>query len=232
MIGGDGMWAVPDPSNPDHVLTDLQTGRIADYNKVLQTSRFVQPYFDFNRYDFALYSRRYRFNWDSPIGFAPWNPHILWLGGNVVFQSADRGVHWKVISPDLTLNVKEHQQPSGGPLALDVSSAEFSDNLLDVEGSPARAGVIWTGADDGLISVTTDGGKHWSKHTIAGVAPYGRVETVAPSAVRRRHGICKRRPSPLGGLCAVSVRHARLREVVDEDHERFAGRPMGTHGTA
>jgi len=181
VIGGDGMWAVPDPSDARHVLTDLQDGRIADYDKVTQTSRFVQPYFDFNQYDFQLFARKYRFNWDSPIAFAPWNPHILWLGGNVVFQSTDRGVHWRTISPDLTLNIKAHQQPSGGPLALDVSSAEFSDNLLDIEGSPARAGEIWTGADDGVISVTTDGGKHWTKHTIDGAPQYGRVETVAPS---------------------------------------------------
>ncbi|HZZ63885.1 MAG TPA: hypothetical protein VFE17_00175, partial [Candidatus Baltobacteraceae bacterium] len=181
VIGGDGMWAVPDPADPNHILTDLQTGRIADYDKVRQTSRFVQPYFDFNRYDFQLFARKYRFNWDSPIAFAPWDPHVLWLGGSVVFQSTDRGVHWRTISPDLTLNLKAHQQPSGGPLALDVSSAEFSDNLLEIEGSRARRGVIWTGADDGVIAVTTDGGKHWAKHTIPGVPPYGRVESISPS---------------------------------------------------
>ncbi len=181
VIGGDGMWAVPDPSDPTHILTDLQPGRISDYNKKLQTNRFVLPYYDFNRYDFQLFARKYRFNWDSPIAFAPWNPHELLFGGDVVFRSTDRGVHWTVISPDLTLDVKSHQQPSGGPLALDVSSAEFSDTLLDIEGSSAKAGEIWTGADDGVISVTTDDGKHWQKHTIAGVAPYGRVESVSPS---------------------------------------------------
>jgi photosystem II stability/assembly factor-like uncharacterized protein len=181
VIGGDGMWAVPDPSDPNHIMATLQTLRLADYDKKTQTSRFVVPYFDFSRNDFDLYNAKYRFNWDSPVAFAPWNGHILWAGGNVVFQSFDRGVHWKVISPDLTLNLKSHQQPSGGPIALDVSSAENSDTLLDIEGSPIRKGEIWTGADDGVISVTTDGGAHWSKHTIAGVPPYGRVETVSPS---------------------------------------------------
>jgi photosystem II stability/assembly factor-like uncharacterized protein len=181
VIGGDGMWAVPDPTDPNHIMATLQTLRLADYDKQTQTSRFVIPYFDFSRNDFDLYKSKYRFNWDSPVAFAPWNGHILWAGGNVVFQSLDRGVHWTVISPDLTLNVKAHQQPSGGPIALDVSSAENSDTLLDIEGSPVRKGEIWTGADDGVISVTTDGGKHWSKHTIAGVPPYGRVETIAPS---------------------------------------------------
>ncbi|HET6893904.1 MAG TPA: hypothetical protein VFH72_00810 [Candidatus Baltobacteraceae bacterium] len=181
VIGGDGMWAVPDPTDPNHIMATLQTLRLADYDKQTQTSRFVIPYFDFSRNDFDLYKSKYRFNWDSPVAFAPWNGHILWAGGNVVFQSMDRGVHWTVISPDLTLNIKAHQQPSGGPIALDVSSAENSDTLLDIEGSPVRKGEIWAGADDGVISVTTDGGKHWSKHTIPGVPPYGRVETIAPS---------------------------------------------------
>jgi photosystem II stability/assembly factor-like uncharacterized protein len=181
VIGGDGMWAVPDPSDPNHILATLQTENLADYDKQTQTSRFVKPYYDFSRNDFDLYKAKYRFNWDAPVAFAPWNGHILWAGGNAVFQSMDRGVHWMVISPDLTLNLKSHQQPSGGPIALDVSSAENSDTLLDIEGSPVHKGEIWTGADDGVISVTTDGGKHWSKHTIAGVPPYGRVETVDPS---------------------------------------------------
>jgi photosystem II stability/assembly factor-like uncharacterized protein len=181
VIGGDGEWAVPDPSDPTHVLTDLETGRTADYDTQTHNSRFVTPYFDFSRNGFDLAQARYRFNWDAPIAFAPWNGHIAWLGSNVVFQTTDRGVHWRAISPDLTLNDKSHQIPAGGPITLDVSSAEFSDTLLDIEGSPVRAGEIWTGADDGVIAVTTDGGKSWSKHVIPGVPPYGRVETVAPS---------------------------------------------------
>ncbi|MDQ2662816.1 MAG: glycosyl hydrolase, partial [Candidatus Eremiobacteraeota bacterium] len=106
VVGGDGMWAVPDPSDPNHIITDLQTGRISDYNKTKQSSRSIVPYLDFSRSEFEFYKRKYRFNWDSPIAFAPWNPHILWLGGNVVFQSQDRGKHWRVISPDLTLDIK------------------------------------------------------------------------------------------------------------------------------
>ena len=183
VVGGDGMWAVPDPSDPRHIMTDLQTGTIFDYDKKTMSGRGVQPYYDFSRNDFTLYARKYRFNWDSPIGFAPWNPHLVWLGGSVVFQSPDRGVHWTPISPDLTLNLKEHQQPAGGPLALDVSSAEFSDTILDIEGSPVRAGTIWVGTDDGLVQVTRDGGKHWARVEPKDVGPFGRVETVSPSNV-------------------------------------------------
>ncbi|HEY8315030.1 MAG TPA: hypothetical protein VIG51_12785 [Candidatus Baltobacteraceae bacterium] len=183
VIGGDGVWAVPDPVDPKLIVTDLQDGRVAQYNKTTHQNRFIAPYYDFNRNDFTLYKRKYRFNWDSPIGFAPWNGHVLWYGGDVVFQSTDRGIHWKPISPDLTLDVKAHQQPAGGPLATDVSGAEYSDTILDIEGSPARRGEIWVGTDDGVVQVTRDNGAHWKNVSFKGVAPYGRVETVAPSAL-------------------------------------------------
>lgn len=181
VVGGDGMWAVPDPRDPNIIMTDLQTGRISQFNKVTKQQKQVAPYFDFDRNNFDLYKRKYRFNWDSPIAFAPWDGRVLWMGGNAVFQSVDRGLHWRAISPDLTLNLRAHQQPSGGPLALDVSSAENSDTILDIEGSPVRSNQIWVGTDDGIVALTRDGGLHWMKTQLPGVPPFARIETVAPS---------------------------------------------------
>lgn len=181
VVGGDGMWAVPDPIDPNYIWTDLQDGRISIFDRKRQTSRFVLPYYDFAKNDFDIAQSKYRFNWDSPVAFAPWDGHVAWYGGNVVFQTTDRGEHWTPISPDLTLNLKEHQHPAGGPLAYDVSGAEYSDTILTIEGSPIDKGEIWIGTDDGLVQVTRDGGAHWQNVTPPGVAPYGRVETVAPS---------------------------------------------------
>jgi len=181
VIGGDGMWAVPDPVDPNFIWTDLQDGRVAIYDRKRATTRFVLPYYDFAKNDFNIADRKYRFNWDSPIAFAPWDGHVAWYGGSVVFQSTDRGEHWTPISPDLTLNLKEHQHPAGGPLAYDVSGAEYSDTILTIEGSPLDKGEIWVGTDDGLVQLTRDGGAHWENVTPPGVAPFGRVETVAPS---------------------------------------------------
>ena len=181
VIFGDGMWAVPDLSDPNFVYSDLQDGNITVYNRKTGQNQFIRPYYGPSSEDFQLYNARYRFNWDSPIALDPFDPKTVWYGGNVVFESRDRGVHWTPISPDLTLNLKAHQQPAGGPLAKDVSGAEFSDNLLDIEGSPLAQGEIWTGADDGVVQMTRDRGKTWSNVTPGGVPPYGRVETVAPS---------------------------------------------------
>jgi hypothetical protein len=101
----------------------------------------------------------------------------------VIFQSTDRGIHWKVISPDLTLNIKAHQQPSGGPLVHDVSGAEYSDTILYIEGSTLHKGEIWVGTDDGLVQLSLDSGKHWKNVTPRGVPPYGRVECTTPSTI-------------------------------------------------
>ena len=180
-VGGDGMWAVPDPADSRYVFADSEDGYLLRYDWNDEDFRYVGPYNATSAARFDLRLAKYRFNWDSPIAFAPWNPHMLWYGGNVVFQSTDRGEHWVPISPDLTLNVKSHQAPSGGPITKDVFGTEYSDTILDIEGSPIAKGEIWVGTDDGLVQLTRDGGKTWKNVTPPGLAPFGRVETVAPS---------------------------------------------------
>ncbi len=181
IVGGDGMWAWPDPRDPSLIWTDLQTGRVSVYDTKAQRSTFVQPWLATARDDFAQDKAKYRFNWDSPIAFDPFDPTATYFGGNVVFRSRDRGKTWTAISPDLTANVKEHQLPSGGPLALDVSSAENSDSILDIEPSSKTRGEIWVGTDDGRVQLTRDGGLHWTNVTPPGVPQYGRFEIVSPS---------------------------------------------------
>jgi photosystem II stability/assembly factor-like uncharacterized protein len=180
-VGGDGMWSVPDPSNPRYVFADSEDGYIVRYDRRNESMRSVIPYEATSAARFDARLAKYRFNWNSPIAFAPWRPQILWYGGSVVFQSTDRGEHWSVISHDLTRNDKAHQAPSGGPITKDVFGTEYSDTILDIEGSPAAKGEIWVGTDDGLVQLTRDGGAHWTDVTPPGVPPWGRVETVAPS---------------------------------------------------
>ena len=46
----------------------------------------------------------YRFNWNTPFMLSPHNPSIVWLGGNRLFKSYNRGDTW-IASPDLTKNI-------------------------------------------------------------------------------------------------------------------------------
>ncbi len=186
VIGGDGEWTVPDPVDPNYIWSDLENGVAAIFDRKAQSYRFITPFTAFPGSflgPFDLRTAKYRFNWDSPIAFAPWNGHIAWFGSDVVFQSTDRGEHWKVISPDLTRNIKDHQKPTGGPLAKDVSGAEYSDTILYIEGSEKTKGQIWVGTDDGLVQMTADSGAHWHNVTPLGVPKFARVETTAPSPI-------------------------------------------------
>ncbi len=182
--GGDGEWSLVDPSDPNWIWSDSEDGALQIYNRVTQDGWFADPYDQLGGESFDLATSRYRFNWESPIAFAPWDPHVGWYGGNVIFQTTDRGKSWTVISPDLTRNDKAHQQPAGGPVTHDVSGAEYSDTILDIEGSTLRRGEIWVGTDDGYVQMTLDGGKQWHNVTPPGAPAYGRFATVAPSTLR------------------------------------------------
>jgi hypothetical protein len=150
------------------------------FNKQTEEAYDASP-FEGDIYAFDLDKKQYRFNWFSPIAFAPWDPHTAWFGGNVIFQSQDRGLTWQIISPDLTRNVKSHQQIPGGAITHDVTGAEYADTVIYIEGSPVARGEIWAGTDDGLIQLTRDGGAHWTNVTPPGLPPWGYVTTIAPS---------------------------------------------------
>ncbi len=186
-VGGDGTWGIPEPDDPNWIWADAQDGSITVYNRVTQDQWSAQPYLQTGKESWELGTSKYRFNWESPIAFAPWRSEtgklIGWYGGNVVFQTTDRGRSWSVISPDLTRNDKAHQNPAGGPLTNDVSGAEYTDTILDIEASQRAKGEIWVGTDDGLVQLTRDGGKRWSNVTPAGAPQNGRFATVAPSTL-------------------------------------------------
>lgn len=184
VVEGDGEWAVPDPSDPRSIWADSENGEVVIYDRLSHDAVNVRPYRGTAKEDFVLATSRYRFNWESPIAFAAYDPHLAFIGANVVFATTDRGRHWSVISPDLTRNDKSKQQVAKNAITQDESGAENYGTLLDIETTPLRRGEIWTGSDDGLVHVTLDGGKHWRDVTPAALPADSAIETVAPSTLR------------------------------------------------
>ncbi|MGZ3959187.1 MAG: WD40/YVTN/BNR-like repeat-containing protein, partial [Flavisolibacter sp.] len=78
------------------------------------------------------------------------------------------GQTWEQISPDLTTNDKTRQLASGGPITKDNTSVEYYCTIFTATESPYEKDLLWTGSDDGLISVSRDGGKNWQNVTPAG----------------------------------------------------------------
>jgi photosystem II stability/assembly factor-like uncharacterized protein len=182
--GGDGTWVVPDPRDPFTVYAadgggdnggelarvDLRGPEAVDVSPYLRDQNVVAP------------SRlRWRFNWETPIAYDPFVPHVVYTAGDVVLRSADGGMHWTPISPDLTRNLRTRQTLSGGPLTLDVTGAETFDTILALAPSPRARGELWVGTDDGVVQRTTDGGKHWTNVTPPGLDADARVSSIDPS---------------------------------------------------
>ncbi len=185
--GGDGTWGIPEPDDANWIWSSSQNGSLTVYNRVTQDQWSGQPYGQTGKESWEPSTSKYRFNWEAPLAFSPFRTPggkvVAWYGGNVVFETSDRAHTWRAISPDLTRNIKAHQNPAGGPIVNDVSGAEYTDTLLDIEGSPLARGEIWVGTDDGLIQLTRDGGKHWRDVSPAGAVEFGRFSTVAPSTL-------------------------------------------------
>lgn len=178
---GDGMWALYDPKDSGLVWstsTASDSGQVFLYNIATHQQRDVSPDAEMNSY-LAARATRYRFNWDSPIAFDAAGDALV--GGNVVFRSSDDGASWVAISPDLTRNDPAHQGVPGGPIDADISGAETSDTILDIEVSKIEPGVIWVGTDDGLVQLTKDSGVSWSCVTPPAAPRWGRIATVDAS---------------------------------------------------
>jgi len=182
--GGDGTWVVPDPRDPQSIWSAAgggdNQGELGRFDRRTQNQIDVSPYL--RDQNVVVPSRlRYRFNWETPIAFDPFDARIVYTGGNVLFRTGDGGMHWTAISPDLTRNMKERQTLSGGPLTLDVTGAETFDTILAVAPSPLARKQIWVSTDDGLVQLTRDGGAHWKKVAIAGVDADSRIPSIEPS---------------------------------------------------
>ena len=162
--GGESAHLAPDPKNPEIVYGGTYKGYMmkVDHTTGQVRSTNVWP---FNPAGSGAEVMKYRFNWNYPIFFSPHDDEKLYATSNYVHVSKNGGQSWTVISPDLTRNDPETIKSSGGPITQDNTGVEFYANIFAATESALEPGVIWTGSDDGLVHVTTDGGQNWSNVT-------------------------------------------------------------------
>jgi photosystem II stability/assembly factor-like uncharacterized protein len=174
--------AVPKPGDPDIVYANCK-GRFGRYSK--RTGQEKQYYVGAaNMYGHNPRDLAYRFQRVSPIEISPHDANVVYHGSQFLHVTRDEGVTWETISPDLTAFEPDKQVISGEPITRDITGEEFYSTLYAIEESPLVRGLIWTGANDGPIHVTRDGGETWTDVTPGDLPSGGRVQTIDPSPHR------------------------------------------------
>ncbi len=162
--GGESGYIAPDPKNPDVIYANSDSGQMTRYDLHTNNFRDVSVYpLDVSGNGAA--NLQFRLQWTEPLFVSLHDSNVLYTAAQFVMRSADQGQSWKVISPDLTRNDKSKQQPSGGPITLDITSVEYYDTVFALAESPREKGLLWAGTDDGLIHLTRNDGQSWTDVT-------------------------------------------------------------------
>ena len=164
--GCESAFMAFDPNNPVMVYGGCYQGYIEVLDTKTMESKDIQAYPTLNLAIAPKYMK-YRFNWNAPIVTSPHDPNTIYHGGNLLLKTTNGGMNWEVISPDLTRNDTLKQGVGGGPLTNEGAGGENYNTLAYVIESPLEKGVIWTGSDCGVVTVTMDGGKSWNNVTPA-----------------------------------------------------------------
>lgn len=169
-----------------HVAVDPRTGVIysGEYSGILFRydvknghMRQVQDYPQLHD-GLPLHKVKYRFQWNAPITISPHNADVVYHCSQFVHKTTDAGQTWQVISPDLTLNQKEYQELPGGPVQIDYTGVENFNTIFVMEESPITPNELWVGSDDGLVHLSTDGGKNWNKITPPGLPQLATINSI------------------------------------------------------
>jgi photosystem II stability/assembly factor-like uncharacterized protein len=183
--GGDGFVGLLDPTNPRILYAESQDGRMVRVDRVTNERKPIRP----EPTEQEVEAKKpYRWNWDTPMSLSPHNPATIFVAANRLFKSTDRGNSWKAVSEDLTTNTDRETFELMGVKAKDINIAKNDGvgsygNLVTFAESPKKAGIYYTGSDDGVLSVSKDDGAKWENITgkVPGLAKGTYVSRVEPS---------------------------------------------------
>jgi photosystem II stability/assembly factor-like uncharacterized protein len=178
-VGGDGFWVANDPADENIVYTESQYGNAALWDKKSEEAINIRPVPQKGEKTFRWY-------WDTPIIISPHQKERIYMAAERVFRSDNRGRSWEEISGDLTRNEDRNQFKvmdkywSIDAVAKDVSTSLWG-LIVTLKESKVKKDLLYAGTDDGVIAVTDDGGKNWTRiTTFPGIPEYTYVSDILP----------------------------------------------------
>ena len=178
--GCESGFGIPDPNDNNIIWSGCYDGGLEVYDVRTGHARNVRVWPEAS-YGWAPKDLKYRWHWTFPIHISEHKKHAVYVGSQYVHRSTDFGQSWEVISPDLTLNLKSHQQSSGG-IAIDNLMTFDGSVLFAITESPMKQGLIWVGSNDGQIHLTKNGGRNWDNLTDnIEMPPWGTISNIEAS---------------------------------------------------
>lgn len=150
IYGGDGFHCKVDPTNSNVMYACSQNGGLGRSDDGGSNFSMITSGLDLSRS-----------NWSSPYVLDPVTPSTVYFGSYKLHKSTNKGDMWTTISPDLT-------KGANGVLGTltAISVAQYNNTR-----------VLLTGANDGKVSISIDGGANWSD--VSGSLPNRSVTDVA-----------------------------------------------------
>jgi photosystem II stability/assembly factor-like uncharacterized protein len=162
-------YVAPDPLDPDVVYG----GKVSRYDRRTGQVQDVSPE--------LFRSDAYRVVRTMPVLFSPIDPGTLYFASNVVWTTTTGGREWTAISPDLARASWEAPANVGKYRGTPAARASRRGVVYTLAPSPLDASRLWAGTDDGLIHVTTDGGRTWRDVTPPALGPWAKVSLIEAS---------------------------------------------------
>ena len=177
---GDGMYQQPDPTSHRYVYVLAQNGNLLRLDAETGDHLYLRPLQPDGE-------SGYRFDWVTPSLVSRHDPNTVYLGGNRLFISHDRGVTWER-TEDLTRQVNRETLEIMGVLGSErmLSKNDGTSSygeIVTISESPIEARILWVGTDDGNVQVSRDGGATWSEVSgnVPGLSPGTYVSRIAAS---------------------------------------------------
>jgi photosystem II stability/assembly factor-like uncharacterized protein len=159
--GGDGFWVAIDPEDPNIIYCESQYGNVNRYDRRSGEGISIKP-------RPRKKEETYKWNWNAPLIISHHSHTRIYMMANKLFRSDNRGDSWEVISEDLTSGVDRNSFPvmdqywSWDAVVKDVSTSLWGTGVSLSE-SRLDENLIFAGTDDGVISITEDGGQNWNQ---------------------------------------------------------------------
>jgi photosystem II stability/assembly factor-like uncharacterized protein len=178
---GDGMYHQADPSDHRFVYGAAQNGTLVRLNPETGDHLDIEPQPPEGEPD-------YRFDWVTPVLLSQHDPRVVYLGGNRLFISRDRGVSWER-TEDLSRQIDRDTLTLMGALGSQPTLAKndgtsWYGEIVTIAESPLDPKILWVGTDDGNLKISRDGGYIWTEVSgnVTGVSAGTYVSRVIASA--------------------------------------------------